>query len=48
MEAASQHTDPKTETREQTLKKIAFYLPKLTDSELRLAAAFIRGMKKKG
>lgn len=35
------------ETREQTLKKLAFYIPKLTDKELRMVVAFIRGIKKK-
>lgn len=34
------------ETREQTLKKIEFYLPHLTDSELRLVSGFIKGIKK--
>ena len=34
------------ETREQTLKKIEFYLPTLTDKQLRLVAAFIRGIRK--
>lgn len=33
------------ETREQTLAKIAFYLPTLTDSQLRMVSAFICGMK---
>lgn len=35
-----------TETREQTKEKIEFYLPKLTDSELRIVSAFIRGIVK--
>lgn len=35
-----------TETREQTLKKIEFNLPKLTDAQLRMVSAFIRGMLK--
>ncbi len=35
------------ETREQTLKKIEFHLPSLTDQELRMVAGFIRGIKKK-
>lgn len=35
-----------TETREQTIRKIDFWLPKLTDEELRMVSAFIRGMKK--
>lgn len=34
------------ETREQTLQKIRFYLPMLTDAELRMVAGFIRGLKK--
>lgn len=34
------------ETREQTLQKIRFYLPTLTDRELRMVAGFIRGLKK--
>lgn len=36
-----------TETREQTLQKIEFHLPGLTDQELRMVAGFIRGIKKK-
>jgi hypothetical protein len=35
-----------TETREQTLEKIEFHLPTLTDAQLRLVSAFIRGIKK--
>lgn len=35
----------KQETREQTIKKIAFYLPELTDDQLRLVAGFIKGVK---
>jgi hypothetical protein len=35
-----------TQTREETLKKIEFHLPKLTDAQLRLVEAFIRGLKK--
>lgn len=34
------------ETREQTLAKINFRLPELTDKELRLVSAFIRGIRK--
>ena len=34
------------ETREQTMAKIDFYLPKLTDAQLRMVAAFIRGILK--
>ena len=34
------------ETREQTLKKIEYNLPKLTDAQLRLVSAFIRGIIK--
>lgn len=37
-----------TETRDQTLAKIEFHLPALTDAELRLVSAFIRGIKKEG
>lgn len=35
-----------TETREQTLAKIEFHLPKLTDAELRFVSAFIKGIRK--
>lgn len=35
-----------TETREQTMAKIDFHLPTLTDKELRMVAAFVAGMKK--
>lgn len=35
-----------TETREQTMDKIDFYIPMLTDSELRMVSAFIRGIVK--
>ena len=35
-----------TETREQTVNKIEFYLPTLTDEQLRMVAGFIRGIKK--
>ena len=34
------------ETREQTLKKIEFYLPKLTDAQLRMVCGFIRGVRR--
>lgn len=34
------------ETREMTMKKIEFYLSKLTDKELRIVVSFIRGIKK--
>ena len=34
------------ETREQTLAKIEFHLPSLTDAQLRMVAGFIRGIKK--
>lgn len=34
------------ETREQTMQKINFYLPTLTDAQLRMVAGFIRGIKK--
>ena len=34
------------ETREQTIQKIEFYLPKLTDDQLRMVAGFIRGIQK--
>lgn len=37
-----------TETRDQTLAKIEFHLPTLTDAELRLVNAFIRGIKTEG
>lgn len=36
----------KTETREQTLSKIEYHLPTLTDKELRMVSGFIRGIKK--
>lgn len=35
-----------TETREQTMAKIEFHLPGLTDAQLRLVSGFIRGIKK--
>ena len=34
------------ETRGETLRKIDFYLPTLTDEQLRMVAGFIRGLKK--
>lgn len=34
------------ETRGETLRKIDFYLPTLTDEQLRMVSAFIRGIKK--
>lgn len=34
------------ETREQTLAKIEFYLPMLTDEELRIVSGFIKGIQK--
>ena len=34
------------ETREQTLAKIDFYLPRLTDAQLRLVSAFMLGIAK--
>lgn len=33
------------ETREQTMAKIEYHLPKLTDKELRMVSGFIRGLK---
>ena len=36
------------ETRDQTLTKIRFFLPELTDVQLRIVVAFIRGLKKGG
>ena len=35
------------ETREQIMHKITFYLPKLTDAQLRMVAGFIRGLFKR-
>lgn len=35
----------KSESREQTIKKISFYMKGLTDEQLRLVAAFMRGLK---
>ena len=35
-----------TETREQTMAKIGFHLPTLTDAQLRMVAGFIRGIQK--
>lgn len=34
------------ETRDQTMQKIEFHLPTLTDAQLRMVAGFIRGIKK--
>ena len=34
------------EDREHTMKKIQFYLPDLTDQQLRLVSGFIKGLKK--
>ena len=34
------------ETREQTMTKIEFYLPTLTDEQLRMVSGFIRGIQK--
>lgn len=34
------------ETREQTMHKIDFYIPKLTDEQLRMVAGFIRGLSR--
>lgn len=34
------------ETREQTLKKIRYYLPALTDKQLRMVFSFIWGLQK--
>ena len=34
------------ETREQTVTKIEFYLPTLTDEQLRMVFRFIKGTKK--
>ena len=36
--------EKQVETREQTIKKIEFRLPRLTDADLRLVSAFIRGL----
>ena len=35
------------ETREETLEKINFHLPKLSDAQLRIVLAFIRGLENK-
>lgn len=37
-----------TQTREQILKKIEFYLSRLSDKELHMALGFIRGLSRKG
>lgn len=34
------------ESREQTVAKIEFFLPMLTDAELRIVSGFIRGIRK--
>ena len=34
------------EKREESISKIEFFLPMLTDAELRLVSGFIRGIKK--
>lgn len=34
------------ETREQTMTKIEYHLPTLTDGQLRMVAGFIRGIQK--
>lgn len=34
------------ETRGQTMNKILFHLPTLTDSQLRMVSGFIRGIQK--
>ena len=34
------------ETREQTVAKIEFHLPTLTDEQLRMVSGFIKGIKK--
>jgi hypothetical protein len=34
------------ETREQTVAKIEFFLPGLTDEQLRMVSGFIKGIKK--
>lgn len=36
----------KTETREETMAKILFRLPKLTDEKLRMVSGFIKGTEK--
>ena len=36
------------ETREQTMAKIEFRLPTLTDAQLRMVSGFIRGIQKEG
>ena len=37
-------TEKMTETREQIMAKIQFFLPKLNDRQLKMVSAFIRGM----
>ena len=36
------------ETRDQTMSKIQFYIPSLTDAQLRIVSGFIRGIQKEG
>ena len=36
-----------TETREQIMEVIQFYLPTLTDRQLRMVKGFIRGLNKR-
>ena len=36
-----------TETRAQTIEKLKFYLPKLTDRQLRMVVGFVKGLLKK-
>lgn len=36
------------ETREQTLAKMEFYKEKMSDEQLRLVVAFMKGMDKSG
>lgn len=35
-----------SETREQTIAKIEFHLPTLTDEQLKIVAGLIKGIKK--
>ena len=37
-----------TETRAQTIEKLKFYLPKLTDKQLRIVVGFAKGLWKNG
>lgn len=43
---APSNTIESYETRAQTLRNIEYYLPELTEKELRLVYAFIRGIRK--